>query len=115
VTDAQITAGLNRAAVVTDDVAEILQFKTATETGTDAYTLTNLTHAEKGTEDDGHASGDAFVYSDSTVVFIPIDVEYAGQTLVWRPVTIGTASASNATYSTVFTPDEIFIDGGAIT
>jgi hypothetical protein len=112
VTDAQITAGLNRAAVVTDDVAEILQFKTATDAGTDAYTLTDLTHAELGTDDSGHASGDAFVYLDSTVVFVPINAEYEGQTLVWRPVTIGTASASNATYSTVFEPTTIIIDGG---
>lgn len=104
VTVDQLLARLNAAAVTTDEVSEILQFQTATETGTRAYDLTDLTRGELYTEAADHDSGDPFVLLDAAVAFVPLDIGLAGKTLIFRPVSRGTAPANNATYSIVFNP-----------
>lgn len=104
VTVDQLLARLNAAAVTTDEVSEILQFQTATETGTRAYDLTDLTRGELYTEAADHDSGDPFVLLDAAVAFVPLDIGLAGKTLIFRPVSRGTAPANNATYSVQFKP-----------
>ncbi len=99
----QLLARMNAAAVTTADVSEILQFQTATQTGDKAYDLTDLSHGVIGTTAAQHYADDSFVLLDS-VQFIPLDIGLAGKTLIFRPVSIGTAPANNPTYSVVFQP-----------
>jgi hypothetical protein len=103
VTDAQIAARANAFAILSGGVAEVGQFQTATAAG-DGFNLTDTTRGELDTTAASHASGDTFVVLDDTVTFLPLDVNLAGKTLIFRPVTLGTAKANNATYSVVFQP-----------
>ncbi len=99
----QLLARMNAAAVTTAGVSEILQFQTATITGDQAYDLSDLTHGLAGTAAAQHYADDSFVLLDS-VQLIPIDVGLAGKTLIFRPVSRGTAPANNATYSVTYSP-----------
>lgn len=115
ITDAQLAARQNGFALVTADVAEIGQFKDATETSTERlYDLTNVTRGELGTTAAAHAAGDRFVLLDGAVKFLPIDIQYAGQTLIFRAVTKGTMPANNGEtmQSVVFDPPTIVYTGG---
>jgi hypothetical protein len=38
------------------------------------------------------------------VTFLPISADHAGKTLIFRPVSRGTAIANNRTYSVVYAP-----------
>jgi hypothetical protein len=105
VTNAQIAARANAFAIVTSGVAEIGQFKTATDTANPGeYTLTDNTRGELGTTAAAHYTGDRFVLLDGTPTFVPLDVSLAGTTLYFRPVSLGTVAANNAAYPVLFQP-----------
>lgn len=114
-TTAQIAARANAAAIITSGTAEVIQFQTPTETET-GYDLSDLTRGELATTAAAHLRGDTFVLLDGRVVFIPIDVAHAGETLYFRPVSIGTVPANNQVYAVLYDPDtEVIVDGGEIT
>jgi hypothetical protein len=110
---AQIEAGANAAAILSDvDVAEIVQFETATETSADHYTLSDLTRGGLGTTEAGHANGERFTMLDS-VYFLPIDLRFGGGTIKLRGVTLGTTAESATVVTIVYLPDdEVILDGG---
>lgn len=110
-TTAQLADGANAAAVVTANVAEIVQFETASATST-GYDLTTLTRGVRDTNPAAHLYGDAFVILDAKVIFAPIDVSFAGQTLVFRAVTFGTSADSAQNVSVVYEPPTFVLDGG---
>jgi hypothetical protein len=104
VTDAQIAARANAWTITTAGVSEIGQFKTATETATlGTYDLTDLVRGGLETTPTEHFAGDRFAMLDG-LTFLPISAEHAGKTLIFRPVSRGTAIANNPTYSVVFQP-----------
>jgi hypothetical protein len=104
VTTAQLAARANAFAITTNDVSEVGQFQTATETANPGeYTLSTNTRGELGTTAAAHYGGDRFVLLDY-VTFVPIDVSYAGRTLYFRPVSLGTIPENNAVYPVVFQP-----------
>jgi hypothetical protein len=103
VTDAQLAARANGFAIVASDLSEVGQFKTATSTGVGLYDLTTITRGALGSTAASHAKGDQFVMLDN-VFFLQLDASLAGQTLIFRPVSIGTPAATNATYSVLFDP-----------
>lgn len=111
----QLAARANVFAIVSGGVAEIGQFQTATLTAsgvTDAYDLTDFARGLLETAEATHLTGDRFVLLDSSVYFVPIDATHAGKTLIFRAVTLGTDPANNATFSVVYSPADIIIDGG---
>jgi photosystem II stability/assembly factor-like uncharacterized protein len=110
---AQIDAGANAAAIISSDVAEIVQFETATAGGSGEYDLTDVTRGVKDTNPASHAERDDFVLLDAAVIFVPIDVSLAGQTLVFRAPTLGTSSDSAEEVSIVYEPPTFVIDGGS--
>ena len=103
ITDAQLALRLNAFAVVTDDVSELGQFKTATATGTGTYDLTDNVRGQLGTTAASHESGDAFVMV-STAKFVPLDIGLAGRTLYFKAVTFGTSADAAEAVPFVFTP-----------
>lgn len=115
ITPAAFAAGGNPAAVTNaDDVSEVLNFQDADFNTSGDYDLTTLQRGGLGTTADFHPAGARFVQLDS-VYFLPLDMSLAGQTILFRPVTFGTAPESNATYSIVFEPPTFIIDGGEVT
>jgi hypothetical protein len=110
----QIAARQNGFAVLTSDIAEVGQFQTADEdlVTDQLYALTDLTRGELDTTAAVHHQGDRFVLLDDAVRFLPIDPAYAGQTLIFRAVTLGTAVANNPTVNLVFDPPIFVLDGG---
>lgn len=113
-TDDQLALRMNACAVLTSDVAEILQFKDSTDTGTKTYDLETLTRGELGTVETNHFIDDDFVLLDGSVFFLPLDVSLSGKELIFRFVTRGTVpSANEDTKKTVtFDPPTFVIDGG---
>lgn len=103
VSDELIAAGANAFAVVTSDVAEIVQAKTATPGGGGVYALTDVTRGLKGTDDVPHYTHDRFVGLNA-VTFLPIDSSFAGRTLWLRAVTNGTDPEEAAWVSIVYDP-----------
>jgi hypothetical protein len=114
VTPDQIDARLNAVAVTSAGVSEIIQFQTATDTGTKAYDLTDLTRPGLNTTEAAHSAGDSFVVLDQSVPFIPITAP-GGTELIFRAVSRGTTPANNATVSLVFDPPTFIRDGGVVT
>lgn len=114
ITDEQMATRQNGFAIITDDVAEVGQFQTATEDlVTDLlYEVTDVLRGQLGTTAASHQQGDRFVILDNAT-FIPIDEVHAGQTLIFRAVTRGTPVANNTTVSLVFDPPTFIIDGGS--
>jgi hypothetical protein len=103
-TDAQLSNGVNGFAMIDDDdVLELAQFKTQDETSPKRYNLSEVTRGGLGTAVVDHASGERFVMM-SNVVFLPLNADLAGRTIIFRPVTFGTDPALTATYSVVFRP-----------
>lgn len=115
VTAEQLAQRMNGAAITSGGVSEILQFQTATDTGVRTYDLTTLTRAGLGTTEAGHGANDSFVLLDGSVLFLPVDVALAGQTLIFRAVTLGTDPDDAETVSIVFDPPTFVIDGGEVT
>jgi hypothetical protein len=108
VSDAQIAARQNAWAVTTDGVSEVGQSQTVDETDatdtTTFYDLTDSTRGELSTTNAAHYTGDRFVLLDGNTTFVPIDVKYAGQTLLFRPVSIGTVPENNRAYPFLYAP-----------
>jgi hypothetical protein len=102
-TDAQLAARANGFALGVE-APEVGQFKTATETTADHYSLTDVSRGQVGTAAAAHGVGEPFVLLDSAVQFLPIDLSYAGRTLIFRPVTFGTSEADAPTYAVVYRP-----------
>ena len=103
VTTAQLSVGANAAAVVgANNLAELIQFKTATETSLDNYDLSDVTRGLKGTPTAPRAVGDQFAMLDA-VHFIPIDPSYSGLTIMLRGVSYGTAVENATVVSIVYT------------
>lgn len=111
ITSGQLTAGGNAFAVTSAGVSEIGQFLTATETSDLHFDLTGLVRGQLDTVAAAHVIDDQFVLLDA-VVFVPIDASLIGETLIFRPVTLGTLEENNATYSVVYEGQEIIYDGG---
>jgi hypothetical protein len=104
VTAAQLAARANAFAITSSNVSEIGQFQTATDTANlGEYTLSDNTRGELGTTAAAHNLGDRFVLLDY-VTFVPIDATYAGRTIYFRPVSLGTIPENNAVYPVVFQP-----------
>lgn len=101
---AQLANGANGFAMPdANDVSEVAQFATQDETSPKRYDLTDVTRGRLSTDAVEHFAGDRFVMLQN-VVFLPIDARYAGQILVFRPVSFGTDPALNATYDALFQP-----------
>ena len=107
----QLVAGGNAFVVTSAGVSEIAQFLTATETSDLHFDLTGLVRGQLDTIAAAHLIGDQFVFLDA-VVFVPIDAGLIGQTLLFRPVTLGTIEDNNATVSVVYQGQEVIYDGG---
>jgi putative tail protein len=103
ITNVALANGGNASAVLTNEVAELLQFQTSDEIDTDKYNLTDLVRGELGTTAAAHVKGDRFVEL-SSVYFLPLDISLAGRVIKFRPVTFGTPPESNAVYSVTFNP-----------
>lgn len=109
VTAGQIALRANSFAIITNGTAEIFQAQTATETAVPVmvdetpYDLTDLTRGGLGTTPAVHVRGDRFVALDG-LHFLQLNASLAGRTLIFRPVSRGTALANNQTYSVVFAP-----------
>jgi hypothetical protein len=100
ITNAQLAARLNGFAI--ED--EVGQFKTATETSALRYDLTDVSRGQLDTTAVMHLAGEKFVLLDGAVAFVPLDISLAGQTLLFRPVSLGTVAENNETHSVVFNP-----------
>jgi hypothetical protein len=103
ITDAQLALRHNAFAIVTDDVAELGQFKTATATATNAYDLTENVRGRLGTTAATHAVGDPFVMV-AAAQFVPLDISLAGRTLYFKAVTFGTSQDAAESVPFVFNP-----------
>lgn len=103
VTADQLAARANGFAIITGGVSEIGQFQNESPSGTARYDLTDVARGQLGTTAASHDAGDRFVMLDN-VVFLPLDASLIGLTLTFRPVSIGTAAANNATYDVLFNP-----------
>lgn len=114
ITDAQLAQRHNAFAIVTNDVAELGQFKTATATDTDAYDLTENVRGQLGTTAVSHASGDPFVMV-AAAQFIPLDISLAGRTLYFKAVTFGTSADAAEAVPFVFSPLFTSVTVSAIT
>lgn len=112
VTTAQVDAGSNRAAIVTSaDVAEVVSFEDAALDSFGDYDLAAMTRALLATPAAAHAANERFVHLDN-INFVPIGVEYAGQAITFRAVSLGTAESNNGEQTLTFTPAIRVIDGG---
>lgn len=101
--DDQIAAGANAFAVISSDVSEVVQAKTATPGGGGEYALTDVTRGLKGTTAADHDEHDRFV-GLNRVTFLPVDSAFAGRTLYLRAVTNGTSADEAPVISIVFDP-----------
>ena len=107
-----MNTGSNRAAIVTSaDVCEIVTFEDATlDTGT-TYDVATMTRAVLGTTAAAHAADERFVHLDN-INFVPIPIEYEGDTILFRAVSLGTLESNNGEQSLTFEPRIRVIDGG---
>jgi hypothetical protein len=105
-TAAQVTAGANQSAVLTGDTAEVLAYQTATETTAKYYDLTVLTRNIKQTGAAAHVSGDQFMDIASSY-FLPIDSQYAGDTLYFKAVGFGISPDAVTASTFVYDPFDL--------
>lgn len=103
VTTDQLAARANGFAIITAGVSEIGQFQTATPTFGADYDLTDISRGLMETAAVSHDTGARFVMLNN-VLFLPLDASLIGKTLIFRPVSIGTPAANNATYAVQFLP-----------
>jgi hypothetical protein len=103
ITEAQLALRHNAFAIVTDDVAELGQFQTATATATDQYDLTGTVRGALETEATTHSVGDPFVMV-AAAQFVPLDISLAGRTLYFKAVTFGTSQDAAEAIPFVFNP-----------
>lgn len=113
ITPTQLAAQGNPFAILSSvDIPEVGQFRTATQTGGGAYTLSNLVRAQKETPLAAHVIGDRFTMLDA-VYFYPVDLSYAGTVLQFRAITFGGAVTDATVVSLTYAPDtDIILDGG---
>lgn len=112
VTTAQVNTGSNRAAIVTaSNVAEIVTFEDATLDSGGDYDVATMVRGVLNTTAAAHAADERFVHLDN-INFVPIPAEYAGQTLLFRAVSLGTLESNNGEQSLTFAPAIRVIDGG---
>jgi hypothetical protein len=115
VTTAQVTAGSNRAAIVTSaDVCEIVTFESAVLDSNGDYDIATMTRGVLNTTAASHAADERFVHLDN-INFVPISLDYSGDTILFRAVSLGTLESNNGQQSLVFSPGEIIYDGGEVT
>lgn len=84
---------------------EVIQFKTATLTGTRTYVLSGLLRGRRGTEDyiSTHASGDTFVLLPVTTPRVSIGASDLGVRTTYKAVTSGrTLQATSPFYQTIY-------------
>jgi hypothetical protein len=116
-TTAQVAAGINAMAVLTEDsageVAEILAYEVAAETTPGYYDLSTLSRGLKGTDAADHFNGD-WAMDLATCYFLPIDPAYAG-TVWFKAVPFGVSSDAVTPVSYDYEPEEIIHDGGVVT
>lgn len=115
-TAGQVLVGANLSAVATDHgtagvIAEVLAYETASESPADYYALTTLTRGMKETDADDHFTGDEFMDLNSSY-FLPIPVEFIGQTLYFKAVGFGVSPDAVAPYTVVYEGIIFVIDGG---
>jgi hypothetical protein len=103
ITDAQLAQRHNAYAILTDDVAELGQFKTATATSATSFQLTDNVRGQLGTQATSHAVGDPFVLV-AAAQFVPLDISLAGRTLYFKAVTFGTSQDAAEAVPFVFNP-----------
>lgn len=103
VTEDQIVQRHNAFSIVTDGVAELGQFQTATATGDDKYDLTNTVRGLLGTTAASHKTEESFVMV-ATAQFVPLDIGLAGKTLFFKAVTFGTSQDAAEAVPFIFTP-----------
>lgn len=103
-TPAQLTALANAFAIISsDDVTQLGQFSTATETATDKqYDLTGIARPLGGTAAFAASAGDRFTLMDAAY-FLPIDPSFAGRTLYFRGVGFGEIAEDAEIFSLVYT------------
>lgn len=112
ITNEQMDAFVNASAILTDGVAEMVQPQTVTAEGSGRFTLDDTERGLKDTAPSEHDISDYFVLLNTAVVFVPIDVNLAGQTLYFRAVTIGTSSDAAVPFTAVYEPPTFVLDGG---
>jgi len=113
VTSGQLAAQGNPMAILSStDIAEVGQFRVATETGDGLYTLSELVRGQKGTAIAAHVTGDRFTMLDS-VYFFPVDLSYGETELQFRAITLGGTIDEATVVTLVYRPDdEVILDGG---
>jgi len=92
ISDSQLLAGLNAAAIGADDRWEIIQFRdVAINSPPDGYTLRGLLRGRRGTEWAVGLSqiGDRFVLLDSSIVRVPMNITALGVAKPHRAVLVG--------------------------
>jgi hypothetical protein len=111
-TQASLDDGANVFAMIdADNIAELAQNAVATETGEGQYDLTQVERGLLETDAVAHAVGEQFV-NLSHVYFLPIDSDFSGTTLIFKPVTIGTPVDAATEYEVLYEPPEFILDGG---
>lgn len=116
-TPEQLAAGMNGFAITNEDtsVSDVGQFATAYDDSAGFYTIDDVVLGQLGTTAADHLVGDSFVILDTNLYRISLPIEYAGQDLYWKAVTIGTAIENNETIIRTYIPANRIIDGGEVT
>jgi hypothetical protein len=112
-TPAQVAVGQNWSAIETNDVAEIISYETATQTGTKTYDLTDIARAVDETDYAQHFEGDEFM-DLSTAYYLPIPQSLAGTTLYFKAVGFGVSADSVDVIAIPWLGVEYVEDGGEI-
>ena len=114
ITDEQLAQRHNAFAIVTGDVAELGQFKTATASSATEFDLTDTVRGLLETDAVAHDSGDPFVMVAASQ-FVPLDISLAGKTLYFKAVTFGTSQDAAEAVPFVFHPLFTSVTVSAIT
>lgn len=83
---------------------EIIQFQTATLTGTDTYDLSNIIRGARGTEDyiDSHAIGDSFILISNMIKTHSLGASEIGDTDYYKPISQGRDESTGFPFSVAF-------------
>lgn len=113
ITSEQLAARGNPWAIISEtDISEVGQFRVATQTDADAYTLSEVLRGQLGTGDVGHPAGERFTMLDG-VYFIPVDLSFGETELQIRAITFGGTAEEATVQHLVYRPDdEVILDGG---
>lgn len=111
-TQAQLDARQNAIAIGTFGVFEIAQFANATETSANKYTLDTISRGLLETSASSHGAGDPVVLLDDAVAFCPIDVNFAGRSMLIKPVSFGQTLDEVTAVPFTYQPPTYILDGG---